>query len=199
MSLKNILIYLSSALLLATVSAKSSAEEKTLYKKIDKNGRVIFTDKPLPGAKKVVVDTSKNVMAIPKVKTNKNVEDKFVVGFGKRKQDDNNEKTKPFQYQLLSIEKPTNDEAVRANDGNLYIIVAITPMLQREHSIRLLMDGEAASPDQKVPYFSLTSVDRGTHQLTAQVIDDSTGEILQSSESTEFHLLRASRLQNNRR
>ncbi len=199
MSFKNILIYFSSVILLATMSAKSSAEEKTLYKKIDKNGRVIFTDKPLPGAKKVVVDTSKNVMAIPKVKTNKNEEGKFAVEFGKRNKDDKDDKKKPFQYQLLSIEKPNNDEAIRANDGNLYIIVAITPMLQREHSIRLLMDGAAASPDQKVPYFSLTGVDRGTHQLTAQVIDDATGEILQSSESIEFHLLRASRLQNNRR
>lgn len=187
MSLKTSLFYIFSISILLACGFSSFAEEKVLYKKVDKNGRVTFTDKPVPGSTKVVVNTNKNLMAIPRVKSNPKVADK----------DEKNEKEKA--YQLIAIEQPSNDEAIRANDGNLYVIVALTPHLARNHSMRLLMDGSQVGQDQKVPYFSLTNIERGTHELTAQVIDDETGTVLQSSKSISFHILKSSRLQKNRR
>lgn len=187
MLLKNSPFYLLAMAILLSVSLPSFSEEKVLYKKIDKNGRVTFTDKPVPGSKKVVINTNKNVMTMPKPKPKaKSVESGEDVVADKA-------------YEVLAIEQPSNDEAIRANDGNLYVVVALSPHLARKHSMRLLMNGAAAGSDQKVPYFSLSNIDRGTHQLTAQIIDDETGEVLQSSESLSFHLLRTSRLQNNRR
>lgn len=192
MSLKNIIFYSAISFALLLTSSSIVGEEKVLYKKIDKNGRIIFTDKQLPGAKKVVVNTSKNVMSIPK--SSESLKKPI------RNASDKNEDTQnKVLYDVLAIEKPVNDEAIRANDGNLYVIVALSPMLSREHSVRLLMNGTATGPDQKVPYFSLTEIERGTHDLVAQIILDETGEVIQSSETISFHMIRTSRLQRNRR
>ncbi len=187
MLLKNSPFYFFATAILLSLSFPSLSEEKVLYKKIDKNGRVIFTDKPVPGSKKVVINTNKNVMTMPKPKAK-----------AKSVESEDTSETENL-YEILAIEQPSNDEAIRANDGSLYVIVALSPHLARKHSVRLLMDGSTAGSDQKVPYFSLTNIDRGTHQLTAQIINDETGEVLQSSETLSFHLLRTSRLQNNRR
>ncbi|NVJ66402.1 MAG: DUF4124 domain-containing protein [Gammaproteobacteria bacterium] len=188
MLLKNSAFYLIVSVILLLLGLSLVAEEKVLYKKVDKNGRVIFTDKPVPGSKKMVINTNKNVMSIPKGKTKSST----------AVEEDADKDKEAQAYEVLAIEQPSHDEAVRANDGNLYVIVALTPHLAREHCVRLLMDGATIGADQKVPYFSLTNIDRGTHQLTAQIINDETGEILQSSDTRTFHLLKTSILQNNR-
>lgn len=172
--------------LLLVASSSSIAQEKVLYKKVDKNGRIVFTDKPIAGSKKVVVDTSKNLLSIPRPKPK--IKDKnSEVAQGDKS-------VNAIAYDVLEVEKPASGESVRANDGSLYVIIALSPMLDRNHSIRVLLDGEMVGSEQKVPYFSLTGIDRGAHQISAQVIDDESGEVIQTSKQTKFNMLRASRL-----
>ncbi|NVK21656.1 MAG: DUF4124 domain-containing protein [Kangiellaceae bacterium] len=171
------------AFAIATNIGTLSANETVMYKKVDKNGRVIYTDKPIPGAKPITVKTNTNVISTSKP-----------VVTQKLKLEEEKEET--FEYSVLSIDKPSNDEAIRANDGNLYVIVGISPQLQPNHSVRLQMDGIAIGQAQKVPYFSLSNVDRGTHKLTAVIIDDDSQKILKTSEASSFHMLRATVLNN---
>lgn len=187
------------SLCLMAMPAKLVAENdsdgvKVLYKKVDKNGRITFTDKETPGAKKITVNTRKNVLAMPKKAPEEyNYEDDLDNDRDKKK------KKKPFKYSYLAVESPKNDESIRANDGGIYVVVGITPQLKGSHSVRLLMDGSSVSEDQKVPYFSLSNVDRGTHELQVQIIDDKSQKIIQSSGSSTFHLQRMSLLQSNQR
>lgn len=191
------------SLSLLTVSGKAKAENdsngtKTLYKKVDKNGRITFTDKKVPGAKEITVNTRKNVLSMPR---------KIPEGDGEEydyeddldSDRDKKNKKKPFKYKYLAVESPKNDESIRANDGGIYVVVGITPQLKGSHSVRLLMDGSSVSEDQKVPYFSLSNVDRGTHELQVQIIDDKSQKIIQSSGTSTFHLQRMSLLQSNQR
>lgn len=173
-----IIFYLASLILSAAI-----AEQTVMYKKVDKNGKVIFTDKPIPGSTPITINTNRNIVTTPKAQS-----------ISRSTDDDKKENEQSISYDVFSIEKPSHDEGVRANDGNLYVIVAISPQLQPNHSIRLHIDGSQIGQDQKVPYFSLINIDRGTHQLLATIIDDTTQQVIQSSQAVEFHLLRASRL-----
>lgn len=182
-------------LTLLTFSGTAKAENdaggvKTLYKKVDKNGRITFTDKPLPGAKEVTVDTQKNLLSMPR---------KASEQYHYEDDEDAKKKEKPFKYNYLAIETPKTGESIRANDGSLYVLIGITPQLKGAHTLRLLMDGAAISEDQKAPYFSLSNIDRGTHNLQVQIIEDSSQKVIQSSPISTFHLHRASLLQSNRR
>lgn len=175
--------YLLFAALASLLSLSLNAEEVVIYKKIDKNGKVIFSDKPFPGATKKVIKTNTNVISMPK----SNQPTASSEGT-----DENEEDAEDFNYNILSIDSPKQDEAIRANDGSLYVIVAVNPQLQLNHSVRLYLDGVKVGQDQKVPYFSLSNIARGTHKLTASIIDDKTKQTIKSGNERMFHLLRAS-------
>lgn len=162
-----------------------AANETVMYKKVDKNGKVTFTDKPIPGSTPITIKTNTNVVKTPKPTL-----------IQRQPKDAPNEDKgeQAFKYEVLSIDSPSNDKAVRANDGDINVIVGITPNIQPQHSLQLLLDGEAVGTAQKGPYFSLNNVNRGTHQLSVKVIDDESKDTVQTSESITFHLLRASRL-----
>ncbi|WP_223668765.1 DUF4124 domain-containing protein [Kangiella shandongensis] len=171
----------------AGVLTALAANETVLYKKVDKDGNVIFTDKPIPGSTPVKVNTDKNTVETPRS------------SFRTRQEVNDEDSEEAFQYEVLAIDSPQNDEGIRANDGNINIIAGITPQLKAEHSLQLVIDGSAYGSAQKLPYFNLTNVDRGTHTASIDVINDKTQEVIQSSQPITFHVLRASRLHNKRR
>ncbi|PXF64007.1 DUF4124 domain-containing protein [Kangiella spongicola] len=188
--MKSLLVTIVSLLALSCGSIATSAKETVMYKKIDKDGNVVFTDKPIPGSKPITVKTDVNVVSTPKPAY------KAPTISDSSEEDDDEKK---FKYEVLAIDTPKNDEGIRANDGRINVIVAVTPNLRPNHSVQLKLDGNNVGQAQKIPYFNLTEVERGTHQLQAMIIDDDSGETVQSSDAISFHALIASRLNQNRR
>lgn len=188
--MKSLLVTIVSLLALSCGSIATSAKETVMYKKIDKDGNVVFTDKPIPGSKPITVKTDVNVVSTPKPAY------KAPTLSDSSEADDD---VKKFKYEVLAIDTPKNDEGIRANDGRINVIVAVTPNLRPNHSVQLKLDGNNVGQAQKIPYFNLTEVERGTHQLQAMIIDDDSGETVQSSDAISFHALIASRLNQNRR
>ncbi|GAA4358752.1 DUF4124 domain-containing protein [Kangiella marina] len=168
--------------LLGTSTVASSADETVMYKKVDENGKITFTDKPIPGSTPITIKTNTNVVDTPKP----------ILRPRKDSDESSEDDDKPFQYQVLAVDSPQHDQAVRANTGDMNVIVGITPSLQPNHSLQLIMDGSPVGSQQKVPYFSLNNVDRGTHELSVAVINDTNKKTLQTSQPVTFHLLRAS-------
>ena len=166
-------------LLISTVSF-SLANATVLYKKVDKDGNVTYTDKPSEDAEAITVKTNRNVVTTPRVNSTTN----------QTKTGD--KEAQEFAYEVFAIDSPNDDEGVRANDGSMTVVVGISPSIQPNHSIRLHMDGVQVGQDQKIPYFNLANVNRGTHELIAMVINDETQEIVQTSQAVTFHLLRTS-------
>lgn len=161
-----------------------AADETVMYKKVDENGNVTFTDKPIPGSTLIKVETDVNIVDTPKT------------NFQIKAQKDEEQ---PFQYDVLAIDQPQNDQGVRANDGTINVVVGLTPQLKIEHSLVLKLDGQQYGQRQKVPYFALSGVERGTHDLQVVVMNDDTDEEVQTSQAIKFHALKTSILNNNRR
>lgn len=148
-----------------------------IYKTVDENGNVVFSDTRSPHQPgeevKLRPITPMQVMPVEPPLA-RSPEDKQEPSTG--------------GYSRLEIVDPVNDETVR-NSGNFAVKVAMTPKLQPGHKLRLLMDGDAVEPARRSLNFTLLNVDRGTHVLTVEVVDQQEN-VIQSSVST-VHVQRA--------
>ena len=96
-------------------------------------------------------------------------------------------------YTHALIVSPADDSAVRGNAGRLTVLARVDPPLQRGHRLRLLLDGIAQGVAGRASTFEVENIDRGTHNLQLQVVDDA-GRVLFTGTASTFHLLRHSRL-----
>lgn len=152
----------------------AQASGTNVYKNTNKQGEVEFTDKPSSHSKKIHVspmntfdsDAQPKPTATKKVKPNKPLYSNFV------------------------INSPANDSPVRANAGNITIIVGFEPPLKTGHSIKVVLDGNSeTSVTGKSTNIFMRNVNRGTHSVQAFILDENGYELAQSN-STIFHLLR---------
>lgn len=174
-------------LLILTVTSApiASAADAKVYKTRDKDGNVVFSDVP-PAS---VEEASK---AAIEVKVPNTYETR---GQGQSAADNRepwivgeDESAEFIPYATLQVAFPANDAPLRDNTGNVTVQITIEPLLTGSHRLRLLMDGTTAGEDSATS-FMLPNVDRGTHSLQVQVIDED-GKVLQSSETSTFHLQR---------
>ena len=152
------------------------ASAAPIYRLADENGRVIFTDVPSVDAELVVPSAANTYRARPPQR---------------RAPDPVALQSDAFAgYRSVAIEWP-QDEAIRANDGNIRVVAATEPGLEPEHRAVVLLDGQAAQQSDGLT-FHLTELDRGRHELMVQIIDGN-GTVLAESRPKTIHLLRASR------
>ena len=160
--------------------------QAAIYKTVDKEGNVVYTDVP-PKQSSAAMDVDRgNTYIAAEAAADDAAQFEALAETGDQQQ-------AATSYSELSITAPNHDQAVRENAGNLAVTVASLPALDAAlgHQVQILLDGQkAATGGARV---SLTNIDRGTHSLTAQIIDTS-GEVLISSAPVTFHMLRYSRL-----
>jgi ribosomal protein L24 len=147
-----------------------------VYKSVDEDGNVVFTDKPSPDAEKIIIKEVQTIEA-PKVQTNKEAlpeaEEEKLVGYSK-----------------VAIIHPQNGTGIRANDGNITITTTVEPALDNEtgDTLALYMDNKLVSTGSSTK-FSLNNVDRGTHNFSVAVVDKDGKELIRSA-SISFSVLR---------
>lgn len=94
-------------------------------------------------------------------------------------------------YTEFAIVSPTDDEGVRANDGNVPVSLSLRPELMPGHTITLKIDGE----DGKQVHagegltIELSNLSRGRHTVEARVVNE-TGDTLIQSGLVGFNVLR---------
>lgn len=159
------------------VSAAPATAASGIYKSVDEDGNVVFSDEPSPGAEKI---EKKEIPTIPSTVPE--------VDFSTDNTATNDEKA--GIYSNIQIVNPAHDTAVRENAGNINVSVALQPALLNSHEIALFMDGTEVARGRS-PVFQFSNIDRGTHTLTAAVFD-STGRELARSDTITFTLLRHS-------
>lgn len=138
-----------------------------VYKYINKQGKVSYSDTPVDGAEKVVVPPVITYQATKPI-TDAPTEDKA------------NEQQQ-VGYQRLEIIWPEEQGTVRSNQGIVAVEYLIEPALQTGHRLELMVDGQ--TQDELV----LQGLDRGQHQLQLKVLDAET-TVLLTSQSVVFYL-----------
>lgn len=157
-----------------------------IYKTIDEDGNVVFTDIAPPNISETVELSNSTSYTPPATPASPTTGTQQPIGAPAASAQPE------VIYQSILINAPANDEAVRDNAGNITISVEVKPSLAPGHSIALVVDGKRVSTSVS-GQFPLRNVDRGTHTLSAQVLDENQMILKQSSDQT-FHMLRYSAL-----
>lgn len=148
-----------------------------VYTYIDAEGNRVFTDQPTSSqAERVELAPSNSMSATPSAST--------APAFAPPPEPS-------LRYSVLRILVPQPDATIRDSAGNLIVSVNSEPKLFAQHRYRLIMDGQQVGEAGSSPVFPLENIDRGTHQLAVEVIDEQ-DRIIERTPSQPFHMLRIS-------
>lgn len=148
-----------------------------VYTYIDADGNRVFTDQPPSGQAEQIAITPSNSM------TPSQVPPPSLPAYPAGK-------IEPA-YQVLRILIPEPDATIIDQSGSLIVTANSDPTLHPGHSYRLILDGQPAGGAGRSPVFPLHNIDRGTHQISVEIIDGQ-GRIVERTPSQPFHMKRIS-------
>lgn len=151
-----------------------AANARELYKVVQQDGTVIYTDKPQKGA--VPVDLAKTNSATMPALT------------GNQTQQLPTRKSEKLPQYKLSVVSPANQATIRNNVGKVTVTGQLDPI--GNGKFELYLDGQLVQTSP-APSFQLTNVVRGEHSVQIKFIHH-TGKILASSEPSVFYMHQAS-------
>jgi len=176
MSIRSLVI-----LALLAGAATTAAQEK-VYRWVDEDGVVHYSDQAVPGAEEVIIQSapSQGRRAPPP-------DAPPLYEPPPREQEPAADE--PFSYESISFSSPTAEETLWNIGGTLNVQVTVTPSLRSGHRLRLYFDGEPQTITGTQA--TLQEVWRGTHNLQAEVVD-SDGEMMIRSEPIRFYVQQTS-------
>lgn len=151
----------------------------TIYKTVQADGTVVYSDVPSRDSVPVNMVLSNNVI-IPKLA------DPMTTG------QDNSEIKQPTTQYQITVLSPRPQETIRNNNGEVNINFEITPDYVGKSY--LLVDDQVVNTKGKTQ-IKLNNVERGEHFIEVQLRDNS-GKIFASSGKQSFYLHKASALIN---
>ncbi|UYO75788.1 DUF4124 domain-containing protein [Halomonas qinghailakensis] len=134
----------------------SAAQSQTVYRVVDEQGKVTFTDNPERGGEVLTLAPLPGVStSLPPVATSSRRQ-----GYPGQ----------PFMpYDRFAIELP-QAEASLQNDHTA-VVVDVVPPLREDHRIQLLVNGEISQSALHSDAFWLAGLAAGQHQLQAELLD----------------------------
>ncbi|MGD8498502.1 MAG: DUF4124 domain-containing protein [Chromatiales bacterium] len=165
-------------LLLATLAL--GAQATSVYRWVDENGNVVFSDEP-------PADRQSDQIEVPPANV--------IRGLPAERRSSRPDAAAPEAptetgYRSLVIVYPEPGSSVRQNAGNVSVRASLEPALGDGHTLELLLDGEPVASSTSGE-FELSNVDRGTHELVVQVVDGGAQSLIRS-EPLRFTLHRHS-------
>lgn len=178
------LVYLTPILLLVTATAIATT---TIYSWTDDNGVVHFSDSPgIPQASTVELSITEVQSQLQSTVVELNQADHIELLAI------TTETEAPLSLATISLLTPLHQQTIRSNDGNINIRAISNRKLNKNLQAQLVIDGHINSPPQTSLAWQLTNIDRGTHQIQIQLLNN--GKILASSESITVYLHRISQI-----
>ncbi|KTF13974.1 DUF4124 domain-containing protein [Pseudoalteromonas sp. H105] len=162
-------------LIITLFSLYNHAGEKKIYSWKDKNGVLVFSDTPKPGA--IEVKLTSQVLSMPTTDTRILNETKPTT-------------IKPFKIEIAS---PENEQTVRENSGSVYVNTRVLPRFESDFKVQLFVDGIAHAKPSETNTFALRNVDRGEHSLQVKLFDPK-GKLIAVSPISIFFMHRQSAL-----
>jgi hypothetical protein len=164
-------------LTLCLVLASGVVQAQKVYKVIQPDGTVLFTDSPPADGSAQEVDVRPLNTTPPLASPT----DAF---------DDTPAAELEQSYSEFRITSPGNDETIRDNAGNVNVDLSLKPTLRSGDKIELLINGQSVGGGRSTA-ITLTEMDRGTHSIQA-VVKNSVGKVVARSNSVTFTMQRRS-------
>ncbi len=163
-------------LVLCVALTSNAVQAQKVYKIIQPDGTVEFTDTPPP-------DAPVQQIEVPPLNTSRPLAPPI----------DNSTPPAtdaPKSYSEFRITRPANGEDIRDNAGNVNIDLRLEPSLRTGDKFDLYLDGQSIGGG-KATGITLTDMDRGSHSIQA-VVKNTAGQVVARSNSVTFTLQRRS-------
>lgn len=143
-----------------------------IYKSVDSDGNVIYTDISSPEAE-LIPEPTPNTVQMPKPAPpaeKKGKSDKDTV------------------YTSLQIVSPAVDETIHSNPGILSISLALTPELNIKagDNVNILIDGQVLIKNSASLSAQIPDINRGSHRIQAVVANKEGATLIKSTEVQVF-------------
>ena len=182
MNIKYVILMISALSLFVTgmVSAQ-------LYKSVDEQGNIVYSDTPTPGAEQLTPPPLSTVKSRPAPASPDATDTKL----GDAVVEEPTKKS-PTKYTKFSIVQPNNDDTIWDNSGAVPVALQLEPALDTEngHSIWVYVDGQAVVRKSQSLVQPLSNLDRGTHKIRAEIRDEKR-KTLKRTKNITVHLKRA--------
>ena len=153
----------------------AAAATADVWRWIDDDGVVHFSDTPQAGAELVDVSESSRSTGA-----------RIYRNAAPSSSDDAAAATEQaFKYESLSISSPGAEETLWNIEGTLSVSLSLSPGLQAGHRVRVYFNGEPRMVNSTS--FTLDEVYRGVHNIQAEVLD-ATGRLMIRSTSNRFYV-----------
>lgn len=159
-------------ILVCVVISSISFADTIIYKKVNKDGTITFSDQPLPGAIEIVIQQQASI--IPSASVQNSALPTPTV------------KVKEKEYSLIVV-SPENEATIRNNAGEFSIRAKLQPDLGGLY----LLEINGTQYESPTGVFTLENMDRGEYQYKVSFADNS-GKVIALSESRRLFLHRAS-------
>lgn len=162
--------------MLTTVAGATS-----LYRWVDEQGRVNYSDRPREGAEVVEIE-SPTTHTPPAAATAPPL----------RRPAPATTEAATKTYQSVSIQSPTSDQVLWNIGGVLTVTLSISPKLHEGHKVVVRYDGAVVEdwPPQATAH-AINDVYRGTHTVAAEVTD-ANGKVMIAGQPVTFHVKQTS-------
>jgi len=152
---------------LFALSSQAQETKRALWTWTDANGVTHFSDRPVPGARKVEIATS--IPSPPPVAT----PEPASAAAGRRE-------AAAFTYRSLEIWQPQQDESFFGADAAVEVRIRSEPELATGHTQRLYLDGKLIEAANNAETYTLTNLARGAHLISAVIFDELGNERIRS-------------------
>lgn len=149
----------------------------TIYTWVDESGVVNYSDQPRTDANVVNLSTEnklpsqnappKTPLTSPEIKADSEVSEKAA---------------------SIEIIDPKHDDTIRNPQGTVLMHLNVTPSFNKKDKIQIILDNIPTGEPRHSNIFTLTGVMRGTHTLTAQLVDDH-GTVKAESKKITIHMM----------
>lgn len=142
-----------------------SAAAAQVFKWVDADGRIQFSDRPRPDAQQIG--------SRPRPPT-------------APRKDPEAERLGP--YTAFDIVSPEQNQIIRQTEASLPVVLLLAPTMQEGHRLELAVDGVPVSVDRSLgTQLTLSGISHGTHQAQGRILDTA-GAPVATTPVVTFHL-----------
>lgn len=182
------------ALMLVLSSVSLELQAAQIYRHVDANGNVVFSDQPAGGSKVKLTPLS----VVPSTESSSVPRSPVRVAPSASSESSSRTRSAPsvdvrFRgYTRFTIQSPANEETLpTGRAGNLAVRLGIEPQLRPEDKVRVTVDGAPSQSAMNSSVFMVPALARGKHVIQAELLDAS-GRVRQTSEPRVIYVQRAS-------
>jgi hypothetical protein len=150
-----------------------------IYMTTDKNGNILYSDAPAKGAEKIILPDA----ALPTPATIAPTIPTMNTAEKTPKTPSETSQNVPYTKFIIGV--PTDKETI-TNQPTIPVVFLIDPDLQKGDTIQLYLDGTPIKSPEAKTSFELTNIERGTHQLSAALLDSNSNTIKETQTITIY-------------